>query len=167
MDADQRAAIIRDLGKYAAAAADNAAFMSLKFRQLMEADEQAMSIDDTIAADNALLAVMRELPELRRIFAKQVRLLAGPLPRLAIRATDEPERLDIIARYPARDVVVGDAQRTGSGDSAGWRIRLTDPGSGVRGSIGLHHDATLDEVQEAATHFMDDHGPWWEETPGA
>lgn len=162
MDADRRAEIIRDLDKHVRDAATSVAHIDRLFRQLMETDESAMSIDDTITAGNALQAVIRELPELRRIFAKQVRLLAGPPPRLAIRATDEPERLAIIARYPDRDLDVGDARRTGSGDSAGWRIRLTDPGSGSRGSIGLCHDATLDEVLDAVNHHVEELGPWWE-----
>lgn len=161
MDADQRAAIIRDLDKHAGDAAGHAAFMSRKFRELMESGDDALSAADTLAADQAIEAAMRALPDARRIFAKYARLLDGAPPRLAIRSTGEPERLGIIARYPDGDLDVGDARRTGSGDHAGWRIRLTGDGR-VRGSIGLCWDALVDEVLEAATRHMDERGPWWE-----
>lgn len=119
-----------------------------------------MPADDAVQADNAIQEALCALPELRRIFAKQARLLDGPPPRLAIRASDEPERLVIVARYPSGDLDVGDAKRTGGGDSPGWRIRLTGDGT-VRTSIGLCWDAPVDELLDAVNRHMDEYGPWW------
>lgn len=161
MDADQRAAIIRDLHKYARDAASNVAFMSRKFRELMESDDPEMTAADVVTADSALMDAMRALPELRRIFAKWARLLDGPPPRLAIRATDEPERLGIIARTPTGDLDVGTAVRTGTGDDASWRIRLTDTDGSVRVTIGGFYPADVDGLHEAVSRHMDEHGPWW------
>lgn len=157
---DQRVTLIRALDQAARDTASNAAHMSRLFRELTESGDPDMSADDALRADQAIQEVLRALPELRRIFAKQVRLLDGPPPRLAIRATGEPERLGIVARYPSGDLDVGTAERTGSGDSGGWRIRLTDDGT-VRASIGLCWGASVDEVLDGVNRHMDEHGPWW------
>lgn len=159
--ADQRAAIIRDLDKYARDTASNVAFMSLKFRKLMESEDDGLSASDVVAADSALMDAMRALPELRRIFAKWARLLDGPAPRLVIRATDEPERLGIVARTPSGDLDVGDAVRTGTGDNAGWRVRLTDIDGSVRATIRGFYEIDIDGLLEAVSRHMDEHGPWW------
>lgn len=166
MDADQRPAIIRDLDKYARDAASSVVFMSRKFRDLMESDDPEMPATDVVAADNALMDAMRALPELRRVFAKWARLLDGPPPEPAIRATDDPGRYLIVADGPAGDRGVGEAVSTGTGRESIWRIRLTDTDGRVRVSIGLHYEATPDEVLEAVNRHMDEHGPWWSADSG-
>lgn len=168
VDAEQRSRIVRDLDNAAREAARSAARMDRLFRQLMESDERAMSAGDVITVGNALQAVVREVPELRRVFAKQARLIAGPPPRLAIRSTGEPERLGIIARCPSGNLDVGDAARTGTGDDTGWRVRLTDLDGSVRATIGLCYGGAVDDLLEAVTRHMDEYGPWWapEEAPG-
>lgn len=159
--ADQRAAIIRDLDKYARDAASYVAFMSRKFRDLMESDDPDMLAADVVAADSALMDALRALPELRRVFAKWARLLDGPPPQLLTRATDDPERLAIVARTPSGDLDVGDAVRTGTGDGASWRVRLTDTDGSVRATIGGCYEADADCLLEAANRHMDERGPWW------
>lgn len=161
MAADQRAAISRDLDKAARDATGIVGLLSCKFRELMESDDPEMPAADVVAADSALMDTMRALPELRRIFAKWARLLDGPPPQLAIRATDEPERLGIVARTPTGDLDVGDAMRTGTGDNAGWRIRLTDTDGSVRATIGGYYPADINELLEVVNRHMDEHGPWW------
>jgi hypothetical protein len=162
VDADQRAAIIRDLDKYARDAASNVAFMSRKFRDLMESDDPGMTAADVVTADSALMDAMRALPELRRIFAKWARLLDGPPPSLMLGATQEPGHLDIIARAPGADLVVGRAIRSGTGDGESWRLRLTDADRDrIRVSIGLCYQATPEDLLEALNRHMDEHGPWW------
>ncbi len=158
---DQRAGLIRDLDQAARYTASHAAHMSRLFRSLMQSENDGLSAADAVDADNAIASVMRELPEVRRIFAKYARLLDGPPPpRLAIRANAEPDRLGIIAPYPSGDLDVGEAERTGDGERPGWRIRLTDHGQ-VRSSIGLCWDAAVDELLDAVNRHMDEHGPWW------
>jgi hypothetical protein len=157
VNADQRAAIIRDLDKYARDAASYGAFMSRKFRDLMESEDPGMLAADAVAADGALMDAMRALPELRRIFAKRARLLDGPPPQLEMRATDDPARHLIVARTPAGDLDVGHAVR----DDASWRVRLTDTDGSVRAGIGGYYQAGDEDLLEAATRHMDENGPWW------
>ena len=164
IDNSQRAQVIRDLSTAASDAARQVAYMQVKLSQLLTPDYDAsgMSADEAVRVDNGLREAARGVSEAARVFGKLARLLDGPPPRLALRATDEPGRLEIIARAPDADLLVGHAARTGTGEAEQWRLRLTDiGGSPVRVSIGLHHPAAYEEVLEAATRFMNEDGPWW------
>jgi hypothetical protein len=158
--ADQRAELIRDLDKAARDAASHVAFLRRKYRELMESDDPDMPPRDAIAAENGIEEAMRGISEAKRVLAKRARKLDGPPPSLMLRASDEPGHLDIIARAPGADLVVGDAIRTGTGTGESWHLRLTDADRG-RGSIGLHHEATPEELLEALNRHMDEFGPWW------
>jgi len=164
MDAD-REKLIRDLDKYARDAASYAAHLSLLWRRLMESDDDDMPARDAVAAENGIHEAVRGLTEARRVLAKRARLLDGPPPSLMLRATDDPGHLDIIARTPDADLPVGYAIRSGSGDRESWQLRLTEIGSSrstrSRGSIGLLHPATPEELLEALSRHMEEHGPWW------
>jgi hypothetical protein len=162
MDADQRARLIRDLDSLAREITPKASRMERLFRDLADAEDVLMGTNDAMYAGNALPEMTRQLPELTRIFGKWARLLDGPAPRLAIRSTDEPERLGIIARYPSGDLDVGYAER----DGGWWRIRLTDPETGDRrAGIGTSGDS-VDDLLDAVNRHMDDHGPWWAREKG-
>jgi hypothetical protein len=105
---------------------------------------------------------MKGINEAKRVLAKRARRLDGPPPSLMLRATVEPGHLDIIARAPDADLVVGDAIRTGTGSGESWHLRLTDADRDrSRGSIGLHHEATPEELLDALNRHMDEFGPWW------
>jgi hypothetical protein len=160
--ADDITALIRDLDKAARDASSHTAFLSMKFRQLMESDDPDMPPRDAVDAENGIREAVSGLATARRILGKRARLLSGPPPRLMLGATGEAGQLDIIARTTEADLIVGRAIRSGSGEDESWSLRLTDAGDGTaRGSIGLHHPASLEEVLEALGRFMDDHGPWW------
>ena len=159
---DQRAELIRDLDKAARDAASHVAFLSRKYRELAESDDPDMSARDAVAAENGIGEAVRGISEAKRVLAKRARRLDGPPPSLMLRATVEPGHLDIIARAPDKDLVVGDAIRTGTGKDESWHLRLTDAGRDrSRGSIGLHHETTPEELLEALNRYMDEHGPWW------
>ena len=164
MDVDQRAAIIRDLDKHAKDAASMVAFMSMRFRQLMESDETTMPPRDAVEADNALMDAMRALPELRRIFAKRARLLGGPPPKLALRPTDTPGRYRVVAVTPDGDLKVGEAVVTGTGRETSWRIGRTDLDGRAQGSIVGSYEIDADGLLEAVNRHLDEHGPWWSAT---
>lgn len=160
----QRAQVIRDLSTAASEAVRQVACMQVKLSQLMTPDYDAsgMTPAEAVRVDQALQDAARALPDAARVFGKLARLLDGPPPRLALRATDEPGRLEVIARAPGGDLLVGHAVCTGAGKDESWRLSLTDiGGSRRRVGIGLHHPATYEEVLEAATRFMDEDGPWW------
>lgn len=164
-DADQRAAIIRDLDKAARDAGSHVAFLRRKWRELMESDDPDMPARDAVAAENGIEEAMSGMSEARRVLAKRARLLDGPPPSLMLRATGDPGHLDIIARTPDADLPVGYAVRSGSGDRESWRLCLTEIGSSrstrIRGSIGIPYPAVPEELLEALNRSMDDHGPWW------
>jgi hypothetical protein len=157
---DQRAKLIRDLDKAARDAASHVAFLSLKWRKLMESDDPDMSARDAVAAENGIDEALRGMSEAKHVLAKRARRLDGPPPSLMLRATDEPGHLDIIARAPGKDLVVGDANRLGTGSGESWHLRLTDADRS-RGSVGLHYEATPEELLEALNRHMDKFGPWW------
>jgi hypothetical protein len=160
----RRAQVIRDMSTAAGEAIRQVSRMQARLSELMTPDFDAsgMTPDEAVRVDQALQDAARALPDVARVFGKLGRLLDGPPPRLALRATDEPGRLEIIARAPDADLLVGHAVRTGSGKDEQWRLTLTDIGGGrKRVGIGLHHPATYEEVLEAATRFMDEDGPWW------
>jgi hypothetical protein len=160
IDPGRRAQLIRDLDKAARDAASHVAFLSLAYRELMEHDDPDMSARDAVALDNGIEEAMRGISEAGRVLAKRARRLDGPPPSLMLRATDEPGHLDIIARAPGKDLVVGDAFRTGTGSGESWHLRLTDAGRS-RGSIGLHWEATPEELLEALNRRVDECGHWW------
>jgi hypothetical protein len=159
-----RAQVIRDLGTAAREAVRQVAYMQVKLSQLVtpDCDASGMTPGEAVRVDQGLQDAARVLPDVARIFGRLARLLDGPPPRLALRASDEPGRLEVIARAPDADLLVGHAVRTGTGQDESWKLRLTDIGGGrVRVSIGLHHPAAYEEVLEAATRFMNEDGPWW------
>lgn len=164
LSAAQRAQVIRDLSAAAAEAIRQVASMQANLSRLMTPDYDAsgMTAAEAVRVDQALADAARALPDAARVFGKLARLLDGPPPRLALRTPDEPGRLEVIARTPAADLLVGYAARTGSGKDEQWQLRLTDTGgSPVRVSIGLCWPATYEEVLEAAARHMDEDGPWW------
>jgi hypothetical protein len=171
MDADQRAELIRDLDKAARDAASHVAALSRKYRDLTESCDPDISPRDAVAVEDWIRGAMDGLSGARRVFGRLARLLDGPLPPpLMLRATDEPGHLDIIARYPDADLLVGRAVRTGIGEDESWHLRLTDADRDrdrPQGSIGLHHPATAEELLEALGRFVDDHGPWWTREEGS
>jgi hypothetical protein len=162
MDNNKVAQLIRDLDKAACDAASQVALLSWKYRELMESDDPDMSPRDAVAAENGIDEAMKGINEAKRVLAKRARRLDGPPPSLMLRATVEPGHLDIIARAPDADLVVGDAIRTGTGSGESWHLRLTDADRDRnRGSIGLHHEATPEELLDALNRHMDEFGPWW------
>jgi hypothetical protein len=160
MDDGQRAQLIRDLDKAACDAASQVAFLSRKYRELMEADDPDMPPRDAVAAENGIEEAMRGASEAKRVLGKLARRLDGPPPSLMLRAADEPGHLDIIAREPAGDLIVGYAIRTGTGEDENWRMRLTDRNR-ARDSIGLCYQATPEDLLEALNRHLDEDGPWW------
>lgn len=167
MDATERAQLIRDLDKAARDASSHVAFLSWKYRELMKSDDPDMPPRDAVTADNGISQALSGLADARQVLAKRARLLDGPPPSLMLGATEEPGQLDIIARTAEADLTVGRAIRSGHGDDESWSLRLTDAGGGTaRGSIGLHHPASPEEVLEALGRFMDEHGPWWARAEG-
>jgi len=167
MDASERAKLVRELDKAARDAVSHAAFLSRKFRDLMESDDPDMPPRDAVTAENGISQAMSGLMDARQMLAKRARRLDGPPPKLLLGAADEPGHLNIIARTAAADLVVGRAIRSGAGESESWRLRLTDTGGAVRSSISLHHPASYEEVLEALGRSMDEHGPWWARPEGA
>jgi hypothetical protein len=170
MSSSERAQVIRDLSAAAGDAVRQVAYMQVKLAQLMTPDYDAagMTPGDAIRVDRGLHDAARALPDVARVFAKLERLLDGPPPPLALRATDEPGRLEVIAKAPGADLLVGHATRKGAGKDESWQVRFTDIGGGrLRASTGLHWPATHEEVLEAATRFMDENGPWWAPEAGA
>lgn len=157
-----RAKLIRDLDKAARDAASHVAFLSRKYRDLMESDDPDMPPRDAVTAENGISQAMSGLQDARQVLAKRARLLDGPPPRLILGATEESGQLDIIARTSEADLIVGRAIRSGNGEDETWSLRLTDAGGGTtRGSVGLHYPASLEVVLEALERFMNEHGPWW------
>jgi hypothetical protein len=168
MDAGERAKLIRDLDKAARDAASHAAFLSRKYREFMESDDPDMPPRDAVTAENGISQAMSGLADARQVLAKRARLLEGPPPPLLLHATEDPGQLDIIARAPEGDLLVGYAIRTAStmGDGKeNWRARLTDIGGArIRASLGGHESSA--EVMEHVRRFIDDHGPWWARAEG-
>jgi hypothetical protein len=168
MDAGELAKLIRDLDKAARDASSHVAFLSRKYRDLMEADDVDMSPRDAVTAENGISQAMSGLADARQVLAKLARLLDGPPPPLMLRATDDPGQLGIIAQAPEGDLLVGYAIRTAStmGDGReNWRGRLTDIGGvRIRASLGGHESSA--EVMEHVGRFMDEHGPWWARAEG-
>lgn len=158
MDTDRRAKLIRELDQAAREAARQGGIMRDKFSQLVtpEYDESGMTSDEVLAVDQALISASRALGHAGQVAAKYARLLDGPKPALLLRASREPGRLDIIAREPGGDTVVGGAKPDGDW----WRIRLTALDGTRRGSISIGH-GPVDDVQNAVNRYLDDHGPWW------
>jgi len=162
MDDSDRAKLVRDLAKAARDASSHVAFLSRRYRDLMESDDPGISPGDAVRAENAISAALSALVTARQVLAKRARLLDGPPPTLLLDATEERGQLNIIARTAEADLIVGRAVRLGEGDGESWRLRLTDAGSAaIRASIGLHHPASPEDLLEALGRFMDEHGPWW------
>lgn len=162
MDADQRARIIRELVQAAREASRQTGIIHLKLPVLLHDEwvDSAMTPDETVRVEQGSMDASRGLDDLKHIFGKLARLLDGPPPPLLIRATDDPGRLDIIAREDSGDICVGHGLRQGNGR---WRVVLTEPDGTVRVTMpgASSNGDTPDDLLWIATTHLNEHGPWW------
>jgi hypothetical protein len=125
-------------------------------------DEAGFSIYEGFTCEGALQAAVSHLEYAERMLGTHARAADGEPARLAWQATDDPERLVIVASASedtTLEVGWGQLLRQEDGTRQ-WRAHLTDPGGGRRvGSMGDYE--SFHGLLEALERRVAQDGPWW------
>ena len=172
---------IRELARLSAKTADSARTLLASFRGLPGgtdsaraalvlgglprggSDEAGFTIYEGFTCEGALSAAVSHLEYAERMLGGHARAVNGKPGRLAWRATDDPERLVIVALAADTSGIleVGWAQLIRHDDATRqWRACLTEADGGRSlGSVGDY--GSSDGLIEALERCIDQDGPWW------